>query len=327
MSLLQQRPQYTIPEIEQLAHTQYGLKASVKLLPSERDQNCLIRTDDGEQFVLKLANATESLSMLEMENAAMVHLNQRGINCPNVIPTKKGQLITAVSHHNRTHYLRLITFLSGNVWAKVKQTPALLSANGRLLANLTQALKDFDHPAAHREFHWDMQLAHKVIRQYLPLIPSQEDRALIEFFLTRFEQQVLPQLPEFRWNVIHNDTNDYNLLVDNGRFALLDFGDMVHSCTIFELAIGIAYTLLSTASEETSGAALRQNANIILKTYEEIWPLTAVEVQHLHTLIPIRWCTSVAIAAHQMAQEPDNPYLAVSQQGAWAALKQWRTTI
>ena len=72
------------------------------------------------------------------------------------------------------------------------------------------------------------------------------------------------------------------------------------------------------------GENLLNAASSILRAYHQVSPLTAVESQHLYTLIAIRWCTSVALAAHQMAQEPDNPYLAISQQGAWTALAQWR---
>jgi 4-aminobutyrate aminotransferase-like enzyme len=91
---------------------------------------------------------------------------------------------------------------------------------------------------------------------------------------------------------------------------------MVHSCTVFDCAIGMAYMLLGKED-------LLATAVPILRAYHQTSPLTAVELQHLPTLIAMRWCTSVAIAAHQMAQEPDNAYLAVSQSGAWAALAQW----
>jgi Ser/Thr protein kinase RdoA (MazF antagonist) len=152
-------------------------------------------------------------------------------------------------------------------------------------------------------------------------------------------------LPHFRASVLYNDANDYNLLVHNGRLAVLDFGDMVYSRTVFDLAIGIAYALLSSnpypgptpergrrqssLSLEGEGwgegeGALLNTAVAIFRAYHQVSPLTAVEIAHLYTLIAIRWCTSVAVAAHQMAQEPDNDYLAISQAGAWAALSQWR---
>ena len=46
-------------------------------------------------------------------------------------------------------------------------------------------------------------------------------------------------------SVIHNDANDYNVLIEDGRMSgLLDFGDLVHSATVCDLAIALAYTML-----------------------------------------------------------------------------------
>jgi Ser/Thr protein kinase RdoA (MazF antagonist) len=255
--------------------------------------------------------------MVAMETAAMSHLARQGITCPEPVPTAAGEQLITIHHNDQTHFMRLITFLPGEVLAKVPQTPELLAKIGRFLGHLTNALHTFDHPAAHRQFHWDMQQAHTIIRQYLPLIQDDDRRALVEHFLTQLEVEVLPHLPQFRRSVLYNDANDYNLLLHNGRLALLDFGDMVHSCTVFDCAIGMAYMLLGKED-------LLATAVPILRAYHQTSPLTAVELQHLPTLIAMRWCTSVAIAAHQMAQEPDNAYLAVSQSGAWAALAQWR---
>ncbi len=44
--------------------------------------------------------------------------------------------------------------------------------------------------------------------------------------------------------VLHNDANDHNVIVSQDGsevVGVLDFGDMVYSCYIFELAITIAY--------------------------------------------------------------------------------------
>ncbi len=350
MSLLQYRPQLSLDEVTQLTLTHYQLRATAVSLPSERDQNILLQTETGAKFVLKISNATEKREMVEMENDAMSHLAQHGITCPQLVPTASGTTLTTIHHHNQTHFMRLITFLPGQVLAKVKQTPELLAEIGRFLGHLSNALHTFDHPAAHRDFHWDMQQAHKVIRQYLPLIQGAAHRTLVEHFLTSFEANVLPILPQFRASILYNDANDYNLLVHNGRLALLDFGDMVYSRTVFDLAIGTAYTLLNSSranktdphpspppvrgkksdSLSLEGEGWDESKNLlntavsIFRTYHQVSPLTAVEIQNLYTLIAMRWCTSVAIAAHQMAQEPDNPYLAISQQGAWIALAQWR---
>ena len=39
-----------------LAREQFGLRAEAEALPSERDQNFVLRRDDGRRFVLKIAN-------------------------------------------------------------------------------------------------------------------------------------------------------------------------------------------------------------------------------------------------------------------------------
>jgi Ser/Thr protein kinase RdoA (MazF antagonist) len=345
MSLLQFRPRLTTVNAQQLAQNHYQLTAVATPLPSDRDQNFLLTTESGQKYVLKIANALEKRPMLELENTAMIHLAQYGIFCPQVVLTLSGETITTISQHNQTHFIRLVTHLPGIPLAEVEHTSELLVEIGRLLGQLSNALYTFDHPAAHRDFHWDMQQAHTVIRQYLPLIAGEERQSLVHHFLTQFETEVLPMLPHFRASVLYNDANDYNLLVHNGRLAVLDFGDMVYSRTVFDLAIGIAYALLSSnpypgptpergrrqssLSLEGEGwgegeGALLNTAVAIFRAYHQVSPLTAVEIAHLYTLIAIRWCTSVAVAAHQMAQEPDNDYLAISQAGAWAALSQWR---
>lgn len=340
MSILQFRPRLTAVAVQQIAQSHYQLTATATPLPSDRDQNFLLTTESGQKFVLKIANGLEKRPMLELENAAMSHLAQHGICCPQIVPTASGTAITTISPQDQTHFVRLVTHLPGKPLAVVEHTEDLLVAIGRLLGQLSQALATFAHPAAHRDFHWDMQQAHKIIRQHLPLIPDQQRQALVRHFLTQFETEVLPVLPQFRASILYNDANGYNLLANNGRLAVLDFGDMVYSRTLFDLAIGIAYTLLNNypppATERGADSlesddrgesknTLLAMAVTLFRAYHQVSPVTAVEMAHLYTLIAIRWCTSVTIAAHQIAQEPDNDYLAISQAGAWAALEHWHT--
>lgn len=52
---------------------------------------------------------------------------------------------------------------------------------------------------------------------------------------------VVAQLPQ---QVLHSDANDRNLVVSSDGskvIGIFDFGDMVHSARVFELAICIAY--------------------------------------------------------------------------------------
>ena len=67
-STVQTAPRLSQDEAVKIAAELYGLAVSATHLPSERDQNFLLRDSRGEQFVLKIANSEESLEVLEMQN-------------------------------------------------------------------------------------------------------------------------------------------------------------------------------------------------------------------------------------------------------------------
>jgi 4-aminobutyrate aminotransferase-like enzyme len=119
-------------------------------------------------------------------------------------------------------------------------------------------------------------------------------------------------LASLRQTVIHNDANDYNVLVDGDGevqsiVGLIDFGDMVRSYTIGDLAIGVAYALLE-APDPLDVAA------IVTRGYHANNALDSNEIGALYGLICLRLCMSVCIAAHQTRQRPDDSYLAISQE-------------
>ena len=85
MALLDQAPHFSTDDAQHFAEDLFGIQAKPKALPSERDQNFLLRTEDGVRFVLKIANANEERALLEAQNQAMTHLHKQGVNCPQVI--------------------------------------------------------------------------------------------------------------------------------------------------------------------------------------------------------------------------------------------------
>src|SRR6185503_16414867 len=69
-----QFPNFSESEASRLAREYYGLSATAQPLPSERDQNFHLKTEDGQEFVLKIANATEQPELLELQNEVLEHL-------------------------------------------------------------------------------------------------------------------------------------------------------------------------------------------------------------------------------------------------------------
>ena len=119
-------------------------------------------------------------------------------------------------------------------------------------------------------------------------------------------------------SVIHNDTNDYNLVIDHSRLGkdrigIIDFGDMVYSYTIGDLAITIAYAILGKSDPLYC-------ATHIIRGYNSIIPLTDIELDVLFSLICMRLCVCVSISSYQKNLEPDNDYLKISEAPAWDML-------
>jgi len=306
MSLLQQAPRFSIDAAADLARACYGLDASATLLPSERDQNFLLTTPAGARFVLKVANATEARASLEAQNAAMALVAARTGRCPNVVPAAGGESILAPA--GSPHLVRLVTYLPGIPLAQHgHRTPALLEDLGRCIGEVDLALAGFDHPAIHRDFHWDLANAARVIGEHVPLVRDAALRALVERVGDRSLQDVDVRTRWLRRGAIHNDANDWNVLVDEGRISgLIDFGDMVASWIAGDPAVAIAYAVLDHPDPLPAASA-------IVRGYHAVNPLEDEEIAALFPLVCLRLCMSVCLAAWQQEQRPDDEYLGVSQ--------------
>jgi 4-aminobutyrate aminotransferase-like enzyme/Ser/Thr protein kinase RdoA (MazF antagonist) len=293
----------------------YGLNVSAAPLPSERDQNFYCRASK-EELVLKIANADEAIEFLELQNQLIRFLAASKIDLefPRIVPTGTGEDIATIKdEYDREHFVRLLTWLDGTCFAKVDpHDRKLLSSLGRVLGQMDAALAEFDHPAAHRSFYWDLRNA-SIARELIGLLPGSR-RALVERFFSEWEKIDWSRL---RFSVIHNDANDYNILVNESErrvTAILDYGDVVHTATVCELAVALAYVMLD--KPDPIGAAAQ-----VVAAYHETYPLTEPETDALYTLAVTRLCCSVCYAAKQTRDAPDNEYLNISNRPAWALLE------
>jgi 4-aminobutyrate aminotransferase-like enzyme/Ser/Thr protein kinase RdoA (MazF antagonist) len=331
MRLLNHVPTFSIAAAVALADKFFGIRATATPLPSERDQNFLLSTPADERFVMKIANGVEDRALLEAQNEVMFYLSSRLAFCPGILLNLSGESISQiVSPKGITNFVRLVTYLPGVPLAQVNlHSPQLLQGFGERLGELDRELAGFDHPSLHRDFHWDLANGLRIIREYGPLVADKRLREIVYECAKDFESQVSPVLDQLRRTVIHGDANDYNVLVQpgndwpvwhrhpayaHGRDAratsqvtgLIDFGDMVHSFTIGDLAVAIAYVILDKTDPLAAAVAM-------VSGYSQEYPLNETEIDVLYRLILMRLCMSVCLAAHQQQQRPDNEYLEISQ--------------
>lgn len=297
-------PAFDVESAVVIANEHFGIRASADPLPSERDKNFLLTNQEGKKFVLKIANALETPAFLEAQNAVLKYLAPRVSFCQRLALTISGEDTVSISAPDgTTHLARLVHYLPGVPLAEIKPHPGeLLRDLGRKLGELDRALADFDHPAVHRDFHWDLANSNRVLNDYGKLIRDATLRELV--FQCRFDLDM-----DLRRSVIHGDANHYNVLVDPERMAvagLIDFGDMVYSYTVGNLAIAIAYVVLDKTDPLSA-------AKEVIEGYRSEFVLHDNELEALWPLVLMRLCMSVCLAAYQHQQSPKNDYLQISQ--------------
>jgi len=318
-SLVTGAPRLSLEFAEALARDLYGVAATLSPLPSERDQNFLVREPDGRNTVLKIANAGETRDFLEAQHAAMAHLIARdpSIRCQRVLPTSAADAIAECQGPDgRRHFVWRVTYLPGRTMAEVAgRAPTQLRSVGRLLGRVDAALGGFVHPATRRVMQWDLVSAPSLIASRLREIDDPERRALVERVARRAGDQLEAAWAGLRKSVAHNDANDHNVLVgpDGAADGLLDFGDMVETVTVADLAVDAAYALLDQPDPLAAIAA-------VARGYHETFPLDSAECEAVFDLVTLRLCLSVVISATQRRLDPGNDYLAVSERPAWRAL-------
>jgi 4-aminobutyrate aminotransferase-like enzyme/Ser/Thr protein kinase RdoA (MazF antagonist) len=312
---VQKAPRITSNDAVRIVADLYGLNISATPLPSERDQNFYCQAGN-EQFVLKIANSEEHLEFLELQNDLIEFLAGRDIalDFPQVVKTRNGESIAKVNSQNGDeHFVRLLTWLDGVCFALVKtHDRKLLASLGSALAQMDLALAEFDHRSAHRSFYWDLRNAN-IAREFAGLLPDSRQPLVARFF-AEWEKIDWNGL---RFSVIHNDAKDYNILINESErrvVAILDYGDVVYSATVCNLAVALAYVMLD--KPDPIGAAAQ-----VVAAYHETYPLTESEVEALYTLAVTRLCCSVCYAAKQTSDAPDNEYLNISNAPAWSLLE------
>ena len=316
--MLKTTPDFSIDAASELLKEHYGLAGRLSPLASERDQNFKVETPDGT-FILKIVNAAEPEIESDFQTALLAHVNAHAgdLPVPHIRPTLSGASLAQTAGPQGTcHRIRLVSWVDGRPLAETERSDAALESLGRMLGRFDAALKGFMHPGALRDLDWDIRRAGRSVDR-LQHITDAADRALIERVLKRFDA-IAPRLAALRAAVIHNDANDWNVLVgedDADRISgLIDFGDALHAPLIAEVAIAAAYAGLDHIDPIGAAAAIARGFNAE-------YPLLEEEVDLLYDLIALRLVTSVTISASRRRHTQDNPYLAISERPAWTLLR------
>ena len=142
-----------------------------------------------------------------------------------------------------------------------RSRPGDRASLGATVARVDRALADFTHPQMHRPHRWDLKHGYDGSLDHLP------------------------------HQVIHNDANEYNVLVgpDGAVTGLIDFGDVVYTARVCGLAIAGAYAMQGCADPARAVVD-------VVRGYHEVTPLSVDELAVLFELMVARLRMSVAMA-------------------------------
>lgn len=288
----------------------WGLRGTLTPLPSYVDHNRRLRCAEGD-FVLKIANPHWSEDLLDFENQALLHLERVGCRArtPRLRPSLKGEsMLPLPLDDGRVAHARLIDFIDGPLLAEIPIDAALARSIGVQVAWLAMVLSGFHHPAARRHKDWNLT----VLPDLGDAIALVDDPALrqrvqagVDGFAARLPawRKVLPQ------QVIHNDANDYNLIINRQRnavHAIIDFGDMCHGFRVADLAVACVYAVQNQSDPQLL-------VDEVVAGYASVSPLLCEEREALPDFIRARLCQSILMAARAHHLDPDNDYILVSQ--------------
>ena len=311
---------FTQAEAVALAEKYYGLLVTAHPLPGFCDDNFHLKSQDGE-YVLKICREGGPEDF-DFQHRAMTHLAERmepGM-FPQPLKSLAGETIFALEQGSGPPvYLRLLSWVTGTPLAVIDaHPPDLLTALGRFLGDMSTAFEGFSHTAMFRPMSWDLRNT-GMLRENLSTVEEATHRDLVLHFLKRFEDHVLPVANHLRTRVGHHDANDYNFLVqpdERGGFqpaGLIDFGDMVHSWLVNEIAVAAAYLTLRKEDPISAVASL-------VTGFHARCPLSETEISLIYDLLCLRLCFSGVMCAYQQSLDPENAYLNVTTDHSWTTL-------
>lgn len=298
----------------QIAARTFGVAATTaRSLGSERDQTFLLSGGSGEGLaIMKVSNAAEDPSTLDMEALGVLHARRADptipVALPWVVPGADPETAGAAAYRTSmdgangadgSHFVRMYDVLPG----RGRSDPLGLSdeavvAWGEMTARLARALRGFFHPKAQRTMLWDIQHAPRT-RSMLGDIRNPAQRAVVAQVLDRFEAVVVPVWPTLRAQVVHSDfTIDNALVDDDGRITgIVDFGDMSYSA----MAIDLASVIDSLANGRDPDELFRVS-RLVLDGYQRITPLEPAELAIMGELIAARSAVTIAISSWRAAR-------------------------
>ena len=339
----QKKPNPTIEFVSEILCANWKLSkpSDVKRIDSYDDANFYVLAD-GISYLLKVYNSYDSQqtdilhAISFMLQKISAYKNCVTVPVPVKIPNESCDLIFAekcllMDESHGKVAVRLFHWVHGNILQGCIITPTIQAEIGLALGNVFIALQGFDATSFHRTHMWDLaqfDLSYSTLLQY---VDDPSLQSTISAVYNYHQEKVVPiATASFERSVIMADCNDANIIVSPVDEAdpstitvtgLIDFSDAVYTWSVNELAIALAYNLLSPFAIEQPLLSTGSLLLGYLAARGEAHSLSDDELRCLLPLVAVRLSISILVGSYSAWKEPENAYLNVHARPARNALK------
>ncbi|MEA1878235.1 MAG: aminotransferase class III-fold pyridoxal phosphate-dependent enzyme [Bacteroidota bacterium] len=311
-----------------ILNREYDLSGHLTEMVAYEDLNYRLETPDGKKFVVKITMNPDERDFALSQNQVLLDLS--GNLIPKPLPTKSGNYHVDITISGVSRPLRVLSYIEGDFLGEVKPDIAFFSNFGNMLGHLNRELESMANPVLKCHSHeWDLARFQE-LKPLADFVSDPEIKRLVLFFFMRHREEVIPVYHQLPKGLIHSDANEWNVLVEGqkaegkgqkgkGPFTikgLIDFGDMVYSARVHEIAIALAYSLNADNTPVTC-------AGKFVGGYNHVNPLSQLEISLLYYLIAARLSTIIVQAARKSHEQPNSEYHQISAAPAQKLLKAW----
>nr|MCW1957543.1 aminotransferase [Mycobacterium sp.] len=267
---------------------------------------------DGEPIgVLKIANPAFTRAELEAQDAAAAFIDATEGIRTTINVAAQG---IAEIDSGETFLARVIRFLpggtlSGDGYLRPRQVAAL----GDLAARTCRALAAFDHPGVDRVLQWDLRHGMRTVELLARHVTDPHRRETVESAAANAWRVIAGVADDLPVQVIHGDITGDNVVCDASTATpdgLIDFGDLMRSWTVAELAVAVATLLRHDGCEPAAALAAVQ-------AFHAARPLGPAEVEALWPLVVLRGAVLVVSGIHQSSIDAENDYASSALDSEW----------
>lgn len=312
-------PEVTSEQARQIAERHFGLQISAHELGSQQDANFLLRDSSGTAVgVLKIANPAFSLAELQAQDAAAAFIAAgEGLRAAtNLTPPGRPAVATVSVGETgsaATLFARILHYLSGGTLSGEHYlAPRRIAALGTVAGRTCRALAGFEHAGVDRVLQWDLRHARRTVEALAAHVDDDYRRHAVESAAARAWAVVDRLAGDLPVQVIHGDVTDDNVVCDGAGLpdGLIDFGDLMRSWTVAELAATVSSVLRHAGGDPA--AALPA-----IHAFHAVRPLSPAEIEALWPLVVLRAAVLVVSGVHQSSVDAHNAYATAALNDEW----------